>query len=282
MALSGDYWMWSASLRYLLTLPILMAMGLFNKKMPPLFKAMKNDPKPWIIWGSIGFGAFYLALTSAAKSSPAWLVAGTFQLTIIAGLLMGPFIYDDHRAKIPKKALLVSLFIFAGVLFSLAEQMTVENPWHVFFGFIMVTISAILFPLGNRMMMIKLEKEKQDLDAFQRVLGMTIGSIPLWILVSIVAYDQSGWPSTGQIIQSGGVALSSSVIATILFFKATAMVKNDATALGAVEATQSTEIIITLVAELLILHTSLPSWGSMLGILIISGGMFLYAKVSVN
>jgi drug/metabolite transporter (DMT)-like permease len=282
MALGGGYWMWSAALRYLITLPVLLAIGSFNQKIPLLFKAMRADFMPWVVWGSIGFGAFYLTLTLAANSSPAWLIAGTFQLTIVAGLLISPFIYDDYRAKIPRQALIIAIFILFGVILSQIGEIKSGNMIQILSGFVLVTLSSIFFPLGNRKILLHLERKKIKLDAFQRVLGMTIGSMPLWILVSIFAYTQSGIPPINQVIQSGIVAQSAGVIATILFFKATALVKTNPASLGAVEATQSLEIVIALIAEMVLLNGMMPGLWGIAGILIICLGMSLYAVISVR
>ena len=59
------------------------------------------------------------------------------------------------------------------------------------------------------------------LDSYQRVLGMTIASLPAWIILAIIALLTVGLPSMSQTIQSLIVALSSGVIATVLFFIAT-------------------------------------------------------------
>src|SRR5690606_17047881 len=108
MAMAGGDFLWSASLRYLFTLPLILIIALLSKGGKTLIKELWRNPTPWFIWGTVGFGFFYLALTAAADISPAWLVAGTFQTTIVAGLLISPFIYSDYRKVIPKKALVAS------------------------------------------------------------------------------------------------------------------------------------------------------------------------------
>lgn len=280
MALAGGDFLWSASLRYILTLPLIIIIAFLNKGGKTLAKALWRDPKPWFIWGTVGFGLFYLFLTAAADFSPAWLVAGTFQTTIIAGLLISPFIYTDHRRIIPKKALVATSIILVGILLSQFSEVKNTPLADIFLGALLIMISAALFPLGNRKIMLYQEKEHIKLNAIQRVAGMTIGSIPLWIIVSFFAYERSGLPNYEMILQSGMVALFSGIIATILFFKATSMVANQPTALGAVEATQSFEIIITLVIEVLVLNGTIPSVYGFSGIALIILGMGYYSKVS--
>src|SRR5690606_24515741 len=113
-----------------------------------------------------------------------------------------------------------------------------------------------------------------------KVAGMTIGSMPLWLIAAFIAWHRSGPPNAEIMFQSGMVALFSGIIATILFFKATAMVSSQPTALGAIEATQSFEIVITLVIEILFLGGVIPSTFGILGILLIVLGMIYYSKVS--
>ena len=57
--------------------------------------------------------------------SPAWLVAGTWQVTILAGLLLSPLFFVKIetksgtklvRGKIPLRSLYVALFILLGVI----------------------------------------------------------------------------------------------------------------------------------------------------------------------
>src|SRR5690606_2009867 len=140
--------------------------------------ALWKNPKPWFIWGTVGFGFFYLFLTAAANISPAWLVAGTFQTTIVAGLLISPFIYDDHRKRIPKKALAASCVILLGVIISQFAEVGNAPIFNIILGAVLIIISGILFPLGNRKIMLYQEQQQIKLSAIQRVAGLTIGSMP--------------------------------------------------------------------------------------------------------
>ena len=280
MALSGGDFLWTASLRYFITLPIILLIALLNNEAKVLFKTFVNNPKPWFIWGTVGFGLFYLCLTAAASVSPAWLIAGTFQTTIIAGLLISPLIYKDQRKVIPKNALFASSIILLGILFSQIGEIKRTDSTTLIGGTFLVLLSAFFFPLGNRKVLLHQEGLTAKLSPIQRVACMTMGSIPLWLMVSAIAYGRSGLPTQPQLLQSGLIALFSTIIATVLFFKATEMAGNNAKALGAVEATQSVEIIITLIAEILFLQGHFPSFIACSGIIIIIIGMFYYSKVS--
>lgn len=280
MALSGGDFLWTASLRYLITLPFIVLIALFNKEGKILFKTFFQNPKPWIIWGTIGFGLFYLCLTAAAAISPAWLIAGTFQSTIIAGLLLSPFIYKDNRKIISKKAFYASCIILLGVALSQIGEIKREESSQLIWGTVLVILAATFFPLGNRKILLYQENSANKLSPVQRVACMTLGSMPLWIIVSFLAYERSGLPTESQFIQSGLIALFSTIIATVIFFRATEMAGNNAEVLGAVEATQSVEIIITLIAEIMFLNASFPSALGCFGIITIICGIYYYSKVS--
>ena len=71
----------------------------------------------------------------------------------------------------------------------------------------------------------------------------------LWLLCSVYALVTHGLPSSGQVIQSVSVALFSGVIATLLFFEATNLVRHNPKQLAVVEATQAGEVLFTLLGE---------------------------------
>ena len=69
------------------------------------------------------------------------------------------------------------------------------------------------------------------------------------------------------------MALFSGVVATVLFFAATDMVRHDPRQLAVIEATQSGEVIFTLIGGVLFLGGPMPTLGGFLGIAIIVIGM---------
>lgn len=286
MEATGGNWIWSASLRYIFMIPFLFVIVIARKNLIPLFKEMKNSPLTWLLWSFIGFGLFYAPLCFAAAYSPGWLIAGTWQITIISGSLLAPLFYYtvqttkgpiQLREKIPYKGLAFSLLILLGVLL-----MQLEHAQHIpmktfLMGFLPVLLASFAYPLGNRKMM---EMCDGRLDPYQRVLGMTIASLPFWIILSIFALATEGPPSVNQSIQSLIVAICSGVIATVLFFKATDMVRKDMKKLAAVEATQSLEVLFALVGEIMFLSIVLPSTLSWIGITIVMAGIIIHTQAS--
>lgn len=268
--------LWTASLRYIFMLIILFIILLTKKQVSEVYKHILEFPKEWIFWSTIGFGFFYLPLCFASTYGEGWLVASTWQITIVAGALMTPFI---SKNRFPIKFLKISLVIILGIFIIQFENFKVISFKSGLMGAIPVFIGAFAYPLGNRKMM-NLVGER--LTALQRVFGMTLCSLPFWIIVSIYGFFSSGYPKYNQILSSMLVALFSGVIATTLFFKATDLNKNCPNRLAVIEATQATEIVFTIIGGVL-LGNSLPSILSIVGIILIVIGIifgsFLKEKV---
>lgn len=274
MNLTGGYWVWSASLRYFFSLPMLFAIVAVKGNVKPVFEEIKKKPLPWIIWSTVGFGLFYAPLTWASEFGESWLVASLWQLTIVAGVFLNPL----WGKRIPMKSLLTILIILVGVFFMQWENfINGSEQKNVINCVILIAIAAITYPLGNRKMMSVCEDR---LDTPQRVLGMTICSIPFWILLSIFGGVAHGGPSATQSVQSLLVALFSAVIATLLFFQATNMVRNHPKQLSMVEGTIAGEVIFTLIGGILFLHDSIPTGIQFIGIGLILIGMILNCRVA--
>ncbi|MBY0095513.1 DMT family transporter [Mesobacillus maritimus] len=282
MDLAGGSWIWSASLRYIFMVPFLVIIVLTRKNLKQLFSVMKEHPRSWLVWSFIGFGLFYAPLCFAAAYSPGWLIAGTWQITIISGSLLAPLFWvtlgnKKVKGKIPLKGLMLSMIILIGIILMQIEHAQSIPLATVLLGILPVIIASFAYPLGNRKMM---EICDGRLDAYQRVLGMTLASLPLWFLLSIYGLFTVGAPTLQQGIQSLIVAISSGVIATVLFFMATDMVRGNMQKLAAVEATQSIEVLFALVGEIIILSLPIPTPLSWLGILVVIIGMVIHSYVS--
>ncbi|CAG9608689.1 DMT family transporter [Pseudoneobacillus rhizosphaerae] len=286
MELTGGSWIWSASLRYIFMVPFLLCIVIIRKNLRPLLKEMREKPGPWMIWSFVGFGLFYAPLCFAAAYSPGWLIAGTWQITIISGALLAPLFFETVqtkngplkvRGKIPYRGLIMSMIIVLGIVLMQMEHAKELSFEILLLGAVPILLASFAYPLGNRKMMDICEGR---LDAYQRVLGMTLASLPFWFLLSLYGLFTVGLPSKGQSIQSLLVALFSGVIATVLFFMATDKVRGNMQKLAAVEATQSFEVVFALMGEMIILSIPLPSSFSWIGIFIVIVGMILHSYVS--
>lgn len=277
MELEGGSWIWSASLRFIFMLPMLLIIVGYQKNVKPVILHIRKQPLEWILWSTVGFGLFYAPLAFATIYGPGWLVAATFQITIIAGSLLVPFLGKGEKQRIPMQSIFISLIILSGVFVMQMEHAASVPVKSVILCVIPLIVSAFSYPLGNRKMM---QTVNGELNTFQRILGMTIASMPFWIVLSIYGLTTDGLPSSGQITQTFIVAVSSGIIATVLFFYATEMVHHDNQKLAAVEATQSGEVVFALLGELFFLHTALPSLLSFAGMGLVIVGMILHSVIS--
>lgn len=280
MSVEGGHWIWSASLRFYWMVPLLMIWALFRKNLTPLLKEMRRKPWQWILWSSVGFGVFYAPLTFAAAYGPSWLVASTWQITIVAGMLIAPFINKTNfKQTFSTRALLFSMIILLGILIMQISQAKHISTQEILLGTIPVLIAAFAYPLGNRKMM---QVTDGKLNAVQRTLGMTIASLPFWIILSLYGLFNVESPTQPQVYQTLIVAICSGVIATVLFFMATDRVRKDEKALASVEATQSAEVLFALLGEIIILKISLPDIYAIIGIVLVILGMTLHSLQKVN
>ncbi len=266
--------------------PFLILIVIGRKNLKPLLFEMKKHPGAWLLWSTVGFGLFYAPICFSAGYAPGWLIAATWQITIISGSMLAPLFYETvitekgairQRGRIPFKGLGMSLIILLGIILMQLEQANHLSLISIILGVFPVVIASFAYPLGNRKMM---ELCGGRLDVFQRVLGMTLASLPLWIVLSIYGFITAGPPSLGQTAQSGLVAISSGVIATVLFFQATDLVRGDLQKLAAVEATQSMEVLFAVMGELLLLNATMPTSLSWSGMVLVMIGMVLHSRLS--
>jgi drug/metabolite transporter (DMT)-like permease len=275
MSVQGGHWIWSASLRFFWMFPMLLLLVFSRKNLIPLLQEMKRNIGQWVLWSTIGFGLFYAPLTFAAAYGPSWLVASTWQITIVAGMCLSPIINKtSYKKTISGEALAFSFIILLGIVIMQISQAKSISTQELMLGTIPVLVAAFAYPLGNRKMM---QVSDGKLNALQRTLGMTIASLPFWIFLSIYGISINETPSESQLYQTLIVAICSGVIATVLFFMATDKVRKDEKALASVEATQSGEVLFALLGEILLLKTHLPNIYSIIGILLVLIGMMLHS-----
>lgn len=276
IANDGGHWAWSAALRYLCTLPLLLPLMPWQGGVAPVHRAIRAHPGAWLCWSAVGFGLFCITLTYAADAAPAWLIAGSFQLTVIAGMLLSPWLYRDARRHVPRRALALGVLVVAGVALMQFGHFDGALSGAEWIALGCVVIAAFAYPLGNRRLLLHLERSGETLNATQRVYGMTLASQPLWLLLAAWAGWQAGWPAPTQLLFAAGVALGSGVIATVLFFHATGLVRNDPTALGAAEAMQGAEILFATALGVVFLGEAWPQREAALGMAMVFGGIVAF------
>ncbi len=160
--------------------------------------------------------------------------------------------------------------IFAGIVVVELSRAHAAPVSDMLLSLVPVVVAAFAYPLGNRKMM---ELCDGRIGAIERVFGMTVASLPLWVVLSLVGTWTVGLPSASQVEQAAVVAVCSGVIATVLFFAATDLTKGDVKRLAAIEATQSGEVVFTVVLSVLFISKRVPPLWSLVGIALIIIGM---------
>jgi len=294
MQVDGGHWIWSSSLRFYYMAPLLFLLMLPRRRYRAVCSEIRRNPRAWFLWSTVGFGVFYSTITMAASYGPSWLIASTWQVTIVAGALLTPLFYRDAgsgtvarvRHRLPVKQLVVSVFILTGIVLvqvrkavsvpeATAVLATVSAPaGGVMAGVTLVLVAAFAYPLGNRKMMAVVPP---GFGTMERVFGMTLCSLPFWLVLSAAGLVLGERPTAGQLVQTFIVAVFSGVIATILFFKATELVQDDVRELAAVESTQAGEVVFALLGGALLFKDALPSPAALVGIVVVVAGIFLNA-----
>jgi len=277
MSLSGSNWIWSSSLRFFWMLPILFIIVWLKGGLRILFRELSYNSWHWFVWSTVGFGFFYAPLTFAAAYSPSWLLASTWQITIIAGMIIAPLIShtpSGKRQNTLRSAFFSGIIILGIIIMQIGQARTLPLQ-ELLKCIIPVTIAAFAYPIGNRKMMVI---SNGKLDVFQRVLGMVISSMPFWMVLSAYEFFSNHTvPGKAQLLQTFIVAIFSGILATALFFAATDKVRTNESRLAAVEATQATEVIFAVIGEIFIMGANLPDLYGALGIFLVMIGMILHS-----
>jgi drug/metabolite transporter (DMT)-like permease len=294
MSLEGGHWVWSASLRYLWMIALLVGGLLIAGRAALLASALRLLRRHWRFWllaGSVGFGIFYAGISFAASYAPSWVVATTWQLTVLAS----PLVLLLYGRRVPWRGVAFTLLIFAGiVLVNLGQAQAA--PWQeVLLGALPVIVSAFAYPAGLQLVWEASARGRQAgaepavrgpfggrippiddpalANTFTRVLLLALGSLPFWLLA--VLLSQPPPPAPGQWLNTLLVALFSGVIATSLFLAARHLARG-AYELAAVDATQSAEVIFSVAGEAILLGGVLPGALGWAGIGLTVVGLVLY------
>jgi len=267
IAIEGGHWFWSATLRYIYMVLILVV-GFIIFKGYDYFKNLMIDFfRNFLFWsfaGSIGFGIFYALICYVSDSSPAWVVATTWQFTIIASLIVLSF----FGKKIPSSIYFSILIIFTGILVVNFAFINIENLQTQILNIFLMIIASFAYPIGNQLVW----EHQNDKTSFEKVFLLSLGSFPFWIILSL--FFDVGVPSSSQYTSIFVVAILSGIMATSLFLYARSKAQNSSQ-IALIDATQSTEVIFTLTIEMIFLSVIVPSSMMMSGILCVIVGMLL-------
>lgn len=287
MSLQGGDWVWSASLRYAFMLVFLMGGLILTGKSNTLVRILRLFLRHWLFWtlaGTTGFGLFYSLICFSASYAPGWVVATTWQTTILAT----PLVLLLFGKRTPSKALVFIGIIFAGIVLVNLELATTAPLSDLLLGGLPVLIAAIAYPLGNQMVW---EAQKggykripniQDpvlQNPFSRIILLSLGSVPFWVV--LLLFNGPAAPSTAQWLNTALVALLSGVIATGLFLYARHHASNSYE-ISAIDATQATEVVFSLLGELLLLGGDWPGVYGIAGVMLAVTGLVFYVKAQYD
>jgi len=284
MSLEGGHWVWTASLRFGYMLVFLCGCLFFTKGVKQLAEIRKVFLQYWLFWiiaGSIGFGVFYALISFSAAYAAGWIVATTWQATILAT----PIVLVVLGKRVPARGVALTGLIFAGILLVNMEHAATATAREVIFGVLPVLIAAFAYPIGNQMVWEARQGGNGRIphidhavmeDGFSRVLLLTLGSMPFWIGLVLLARPPA--PSPGQLINTAMVALFSGVIATTLFLHARHLCAHPYE-IAAVDATQSMEVVFSLIGEIVILQGVFPGSLGVAGIALTLIGLVAYTRL---
>jgi len=281
MSLSGGHWVWSASLRYgHMLLMLALALALTGQR-EVLARTLRLFGRHWALFtiaGSIGFGLFYGLICFSASFAPGWVVATTWQSTILAS----PLVLLAFGRRVPWRGIAFTALVFAGIALVMVEQAGAGALRDVLLGAAPVLVAAVAYPFGNQLLwearrgavgwIPHVDDPLVDHD-LARVLLLTLGSLPFWAVLVLVVRPPP--PSPAQLGQTAVVALLSGVVATSLFLRARHRARN-AYELAAVDATQASEVIFAVAGELALLNGAAPGLRGSAGIALAVGGLALY------
>ena len=162
--------------------------------------------------------------------------------------------------------------ILAGVILVQVRYAAIAYSRDAVLGFVFMLVAAFAYPLGNRKMM---ELSGGRVDTLERLFGMTLCSMPFWIILAVIGFLTGSRPAAGQYAQTFVVALFAGIIATLLFFKATEMVRSDAGQLAVVESTQAGELVFALMGGVLVYRDTAPDLAGYIGLAVVVLGLLL-------
>ena len=283
MSVSGGHWLWSATLRYFFMILFLALILFFQggvQRLVDVYRLFMSNYIFWTLSGTIGFGFFYALICFSADFSPAWVIAATWQFTVVSTL----FVLMFFGKKFPKKIWIFSIIIFIGVCLVNLSHIDTFDLKALLLGGIPILIASFCYPIGNQLVWeakngdhknVPKIKSKLLNNAFNKVFLLSIGSLPLWFI--LLAIIQPEAPSNSQIMNTALVALLSGVLATSIFLYARNIAKNS-NEIAAIDATQASEVAFASLGGMIFLGNTSLNLISIIGLSLIMVGLFLFTK----
>jgi drug/metabolite transporter (DMT)-like permease len=245
MGTRGGHWFWAASLRYVFT-AILLALWLApGRRGGVVSDALRLAWKDWrwvMCASACGVLGFYAPLCYVAMELPGWVVAASWQVTVLATPIVLSCVF--------RKAVNPILFVAGGGAIVGVVMVNASNrsgDWAVghLWMLALVGLAAFAYPVGNIMLWRRVVdgggkwKGTVASRASVRVFIMSVASLPMWAILGI--WVDPPPPTTADFVRSLVIAIVSGGIATTVFFVAQGRAQRAGT-LAAVDATQALEV----------------------------------------
>jgi len=280
MDMVGGHWFWTAALRFgfvfiLLTIFIVLRYGVI--KIRNSAACFYRHWCFWILSGGVGFGCFYCALCFAASYAPGWVVATTWQSTILAT----PLVLRLMGKKVPGKGVVFALVVFAGIVLVNLNEFTVLSI-KIAGGVLPVMIAAICYPFGNSLCgfakngdhpSVPHIKDKVMDNTLCRVWMMTVGALPVLVIPWLIVQPYP--PSIEQLFGTACLAITGGIIATTIFLYARHTAENSFE-IVAVDSTQAFQVPFALLIGYFLIGGSIPTIIEIVGLVFVTVGITCY------
>jgi len=277
----SGHWYWTASLRYIyvfILLNIIVSFKYGIKMLIETYRCYIHNIVFFLFAGGIGFGVFYLSLCYAASYSAGWVLASTWQTTI----LFTPLVLLILGEKVKLKGVLYLFIMFIGVVF--INSFAFDSLNSNFFNSVTpILLAAFSYPLGNTLCKFACEGKYQKLSVQKyeiskrpliQILLMVSGALPFIFLVGFIIKPPQ--PTIYQLKYIFIIAVLTGVIATYFLYKARKIAKNDRTALAFADGTQSLESPLALFWGFILFGEQIPNLIGWIGLILLSVGMGLF------
>ena len=280
VSLAGGPWVWNAALRYL-DLAVILVLWIWLRRgrghLAAVLALFRRRLGFWLVAGGVGFGLFYLCICYAADHAPGWIVAATWQSTILAT----PLVLVCFGERVALRGVLFALVILAGIAVLNAGAIAAGLPARqVLAGCVPVGLAAIAYPVGNQLLSRARHAGPDSAvlaDPAACVLLMTLGALPVLLLAVLVVAPAA--PGAGQMVSAAAVALLAGFGATTLFLHARNR-SADPYRIAAVDATQAAEVGFALLGETVLLGAAAPDLTGWIGLGAVTAGLLGFLLAS--
>lgn len=284
---TDGHWFWTAALRYIYVFVLLNIIIIIRNNLDSLKKTYScffNNFLFWLLAGGIGFGVFYMCLCYAASYSDGWVLASSWQTTI----LFTPLVLYIFGEKVNKKGILHLFFMFVGVIFINSYAFDSFNL-KLANSIIPILLASFAYPFGNtlckyasqgRYKNLSVSNFKVSRKPINQILLMVLGALPLIGFTGFIVQPKA--PTEEQLSYIVIVALLSGVIATYFLFKARNLAKKDPNALAFADGTQALESPLALFWGYFCFKETFPNYIGLIGLMLLTISMYMYYTDSIK